>query len=138
MRDDSAARHLGKFAPVHRPRRVANDVFVLATASRYGDDPLPAVDALFDQLDHPEAVDIVAADTVALLAHAAENAGSAGSQRLADTMRTTTAGGVSGALSVGARSSATEQRTYRLLEIVDGDPQFRSLLSETGFVQLPK
>ena len=115
-----------------------NDVFVLATASRHGDDPLVAVEALFDQLDDPEAVDIVAADTVAMLANAAENAGSVGSRRLADTMRTTTAAGVSGALSIDATGSATEQRWYRLLEIVGGEPKFRSLMNEDGFVQLPE
>ncbi len=115
-----------------------SNVFILATASRYDDDPLPAVQALFGKVDGPEAVDIVAADTVAILANVADTAGSVGSRRLADTIRTTTSAGVSGALTIDATNSVTEQRAYRLLEVVDGEPTFRSLISEDGLIQIPE
>ncbi len=126
------------FGDAQRWPQDTSDVFIFATASRYGDDPLPAVQALFDQVDDPEAVDIVAADTVAILANVADAAGSVGSRRLADTIRTTTSAVVSGALTIDATNSVTEQRAYRLLEVIDGQPVFRTLITEDGLVQVPE
>lgn len=112
-----------------------NDVFVLAAASRYGDDPQPDVQELFSTLTTPEAVDIVAADTVAILAASADSAGSTGSRRLADTMRSDTTSAVSGLLTIDPSASVTAERNYRLLEIVNGEPVFRVLVSEAGIIE---
>ena len=112
-----------------------NNVFAITPASRFGDDPIDEVAALFEQLDDPEAVDVVAVDTVAILARAADNAGAVGSVRLAEAIRTQTNQGVSGPLSFDEEESTTRVRSYRVIEVIDGEPVFQSVVSEDGLVR---
>ena len=110
-----------------------DDVFVLAPASRFDDDPVDSVRALFRTLGDHEAVDVVAADTISILANSAERAGSRGSTRIADTIRSTqTFDAVSGQVEIDADSSTTIGRDYRLIEIVDGVPTAAGIVRSDG------
>ena len=107
-----------------------NDVFVVTPASRYGDDPqgrtTELFEALIEQGEEPDAVDVVTADTLAILTDAAVRTGSVGSRRLAeaiDTRVTATDGdilGLSGALHVGGDADVPVRRVYRVIAIEDG------------------
>lgn len=115
-----------------------SDVFIVTPASRYGDDPAAEVNALFAALadggEEPDAVDVVTADTLRVLAVAATAGGSVGSRSLADTIRDSTAfpvdgiPGLSGALVTSSADHPIE-RVYRVIEIADGEPSF---LTEVG------
>lgn len=114
------------------------NVFVVTPASRYGDDPAMDVNELFQTLadvgEEPNAVDVVTADTLRVLANAATAGGSVGSRSLADTIRNSAAfpvegiDGLSGALITSSTDHAVE-RVYRVIEIEDGEPSF---LTEVG------
>lgn len=104
-------------------------VHVLSPASRHGDDPVDAVAELFELLgDSAQAVDVVAADSIALLSDAAVRARSTGSSRLAEMLRTDAAGAVSGEdLSVDEVGSVTG-RDYRVIDVTDGRSAFDELV----------
>jgi hypothetical protein len=101
-----------------------NDVYVVAPASRYGDDPNPAVAELLDMIgDSAQAADVVTADSIALLAAAADRVGSVGSTRLAAALGGTETAVLSGNLVIGDDARATG-RTYRVIAVADGKPSF--------------
>ncbi len=107
------------------------NVFVITPASRYGDDPQTATASLFDALvadgRDPNAVDVVTADALSVLTHAAASGGSVGSRSLADTIQSGDAfergEGVSGLLGPG-NEEIPVRRVYRVIEINDGEATF--------------
>ncbi len=112
-----------------------SNVVSLAPASRYGDDPETSTAALFDALtstgQQPDAVEVITADTLAILIDAAVRSNSVGSVRLAETIRTDDApvSGVSGQLRVGGESDFPVRRTYRVISVEDGEPAFTEVAS---------
>ena len=106
-----------------------NNVFVLAPASRYGDDPSALVSSVFRELDNPEAVDVVAADTLAILAAAAERTRSTGSSRLAGAIADIKMAAVSGDVVFGRDGATSIERGYRVIEVTDGTPEFVEIIS---------
>jgi ABC-type branched-subunit amino acid transport system substrate-binding protein len=106
-----------------------NNVFVLAPASRYGDDPSPLVSSVFREVDSPEAVDVVAADTLAILARAAERARSTGSSKLAEAITDSQTPAVSGDVVLGRINPTSIERGYRVIEVTDGTPEFVEIVS---------
>ena len=110
-----------------------DDVFVVTPASRHGDDPEPVVNDLFAALttgeNAPGAAAVVAADTLSILVAAAGDGTLLDAQRLADTIRDSSAfpagdiAGLSGPLVTWSGDDPVE-RVYRVLEIQNGEPQF--------------
>lgn len=101
-----------------------SDVFVFSPSSRQGDDPSEAVIELYDELGNAEAVDVVAADTLAAIADAATSSQSVGSRRIADALRGNTVDGLSGKLAIGQGVELPVTRSYRVLEVTDGETTF--------------
>jgi len=102
-----------------------SDVFVFSPSSRHGDDPDDSVRELYDSLASPEALDVVAADTLSAIANAAQDAQSIGSRRIADALRGSQVAAVSGDISVEPIGDNREViRSYRVLEVRDGLPTF--------------
>lgn len=107
-----------------------DDVHVISPASRHGDDPEEQVTMLLEELGPTaEAVDVVAADSVAMLSLAAERVGSVGSMRLADALRQGSTAVVSGTLSLVEGEPRTKGRSYRVVEVTDGEARFNSLVT---------
>ena len=132
----SALRSAGHNQPVVLPwfadpqvwSDTTNDVYVVAPASRYGDDPDQAVVDLFDMIDDSaQAADVVTADSIALLTAAAERAGSVGSTRLAGALSGSETAVLSGNLVIGDDARPTG-RTYRVIAVTDGQPSFEALV----------
>ncbi|MFT7475937.1 MAG: ABC-type branched-subunit amino acid transport system substrate-binding protein [Verrucomicrobiales bacterium] len=113
-------------------QETTNNVFVLVPASRYGDDPSPLVSAVFAELEKPEAVDVVAADTLAILAAAAERSRATGSRRLADVLADMETSAVSGDVVLGRLGTSSIERGYRVIEVTDGTPEFVEVISADG------
>ena len=102
-----------------------SNAFVFTPSSRHGDDPAPAVLDLYETITEPEAVDVVTADTLAVIAAAASDANTAGSSRIASTVRDSTRQGLSGDLSIElGREDQSVIRTYRVLEVTNGEVEF--------------
>lgn len=101
-----------------------SDVFVFSPSSQQGDDPSEPVLALYDELGNAEAVDVVAADTLAAIAAAAEASQSVGSRRIADALRGNAVDGLSGKLVIGQGVELPVTRVYRVLEVADGKTTF--------------
>lgn len=97
-----------------------SDVFILSPSSVDGDDPASEVVDLYDELTAAEPTDVVAADTLAVVAAAANASQSVGSRRLANAMRGETINGVSGTLAVGDGVELPVTRSYRVLEVSNG------------------
>ncbi len=105
-------------------------VYVISPASRHGDDPEEQVTMLLEELGPTaEAVDVVAADSIAMLSLAAERAGSVGSMRLADALRQGPTAVVSGTLSLVEGEPRTKGRSYRVVEVTNGETRFDSLVT---------
>jgi len=102
-----------------------NDVYVVSPASRHGDDPASAVAELYELIDDPRGVDVVAADTMALLIRAVERTGSAAPERIATFIRSGPVEVFSGTIAV-AEAEAHIERTYRSITIADGIAAFDS------------
>lgn len=116
-----------------------NNVTIVTPASRYGDDPDLRTEELFDALSiaggDPDAVDVVTADTLAILVDAANRAGSVGSLRVADAIRDGDSvgdgalGAVSGELNTGGDEEIPVRRIYRLITVTNGEPSFTATIS---------
>ncbi|MDW3175991.1 MAG: ABC transporter substrate-binding protein [Acidimicrobiia bacterium] len=110
-----------------------NDVFLISPASRHGDDPAEAVRDLLDAVGpDATAVDVVAADSIAMLSIAAQREGSVGASRLSESMRRMPTDVVSGSLSLVEGGSQTSDRSYRVIGITDGEAEFESLVTPTS------
>lgn len=107
-----------------------SDVFVVAPASRYGDDPETAVVELVELVgESAESVDVVSADTIHLLAYAAKSAQSPGSRRLAETLSgLENIPVVSGDVVINEQGRVS-RRDYRVIEIRSGSPEFAGLVT---------
>ncbi len=101
-----------------------SDVFVFSPSSLQDDDPSEPVIELYDELENAEAVDVVAADTLAVLAVAADRSQTVGSRRIADALRGTSVEGLSGTLAIGRGVELPVRRQYRVLEVTDGEMTF--------------
>ncbi len=98
-----------------------DDVHLVATASRHGDDP----DQLVDEFVGDGASDdAIVLDTVATLTLAADATGSVGSQRLNDALLDVEFPAPSGPLEIDSDTRKTRGRTYRLIDIDDGEERF--------------
>jgi hypothetical protein len=107
-----------------------DDVFVIAPASRYGDEPNEEIRALLTSIgSDAQATDIVAADMIAMLSSAAGRSGSIGSTRIAEAIRGETSEVLSGELRVSNDGSGPDGRTYRVIAVDDGQPMFDSLIT---------
>ncbi len=131
-----ALREVGLFQPVITPwysdaqqwENTSGQIAVLTPASRYGDDPTSSTRELFVAMEEtdfaPVAVDVVAADVLAILVDAAERASSVGSLRIADAIRDAdsdvTVDGISGSLALTGDDLAPVRREYRVVTIEDG------------------
>lgn len=105
-----------------------DDVYVIAPASRYGDDPVPSVMELFATIgESAQAADVVTADSIALLAAAAERVGSVGSTRLAAALMDSETEVLSGTLEIG-QDGQPVGRTYRVIEVSGGLPSFEDVV----------
>ncbi len=103
-----------------------NNVWIVAPSSRYGDDPVAEINRLYGIFDDPVATDVVAADTVTALIDAVQRAGSVRPAQMADVLRAEPFESLSGELSLNPRGNV--ERTYRLIEVADGEPRFSDLL----------
>lgn len=103
-----------------------NDVWIVAPSSRHGDDPVVEVNSLYSLSDNPVATDVIAADTLTSLINAVERAGSVRPAQLADVLRAEPFDGLSGELTLNTQGQV--ERTYRLIEVVDGEPRFSQTL----------
>ena len=133
--DESATLELGARLAARLDRQVwtevHGDVSVVAPASRHGDDPETSTQDLFEAMEGtdfaPAAIDVVAADTLAILIDAAERSSSVGSRRIAEAIRDAEGGvvvdAVSGELALTGSAVAPVVREYRVVTITDGsDP----------------
>ena len=112
------------FAEFQEWDALLEDVLVFAPSSVHGDDPSPELVDLYDALDEPEALDVVAADAIAIVAAASARAGSSGSTRLAEQIPNVDASGFSGTLLPGAGANRPITRSYRVIEVVAGEPMY--------------
>lgn len=103
-----------------------DDVWIVAPSSRYGDDPVDEVNDLYSQLGAAEATDVVAADTLFALVEALRQAGAVRPEQLAEVLASEPFMAFSGELQLNRTGNV--ERTYRLIEVVDGVPTFRSTL----------
>ena len=103
-----------------------SNVWIVAPSSRYGDDPVTAVNRLYNEVNEPNSVDVVAADTLSILLYAVEQTGSVRPAQLAATLRDGPVVGLSGPL--GLDPTANVSREYRLLEVVDGAVGFSATI----------
>lgn len=106
----------------------ASDVWVAAPSSRHGNDPVEAVNSLYEEIAAAEATDISAADAVKLLADAVQTTGSANPERLAEALLRDELTGLSGPLFVGEGNVL--ERTYRLIEVSNGAPESVALIGD--------
>lgn len=107
-----------------------SDVFVIGPSSRHGDDPAAEVQELYDQLDEPRSIDVVAADALAAVVSASTNDTNTGSRRIADALRDSDRSTFSGSILIepaGDRRSVI--REYRVLEVVGGDVEFSTVIT---------
>lgn len=117
------------FADTQRWPITTSDVFVVAPASRHGDDPTSAVVDLFDVIGaSAQAADVVTADSIAMLSNAALTARSTGSSRLAEQLRAGSVMAVSGELSVDD-DSRVSGRDYRVIGVTRGAESFDGLVA---------
>jgi len=103
-----------------------DDVMIVAPSSRYGDDPVDDVNNLTNIVENAESTDIVAADTLTILVGAVRRTGSSSPARLADVLREGPVDGLGGELSLDQGGQV--ERTYRLIEVIDGTPEFSNLI----------
>lgn len=104
-----------------------NDVWLVSPSSRYGDDPADEVNSLYRVIDESESTDVVAADTLSILVDAARRTGSVEPAALGDALRDGTIEALSGELTVNRADQV--ERAYRLIEVVDGMPEFSRLIN---------
>lgn len=116
------------FTDAQRWSATTNDVSVLVPASRHGDDPSSAVMELYESLDDPSGVDVVAADTMALLIGAAERTGSASPSRLGALIRADPVDAFSGDIDV-VGDPAHVERAYRVLRVDGGEISYDDSIS---------
>jgi len=83
--------------------------------------------SFFDTLAEPDAVDVVAADSLAMLVHAVDLADTTASFRVANTLRGSEFAALTGDVKVESSGDYPVRRTYRVLEVVDGEIEFREL-----------
>ncbi len=100
------------------------DIFLFSPSSVHGDDPVAEVTNLLDSIEEAEAVDVVAADTLAALATSVTRSNSVGSRRIADATRGSTIDVLSGEIAVGQGIQLPVARSYRVLEVADGNLAF--------------
>lgn len=109
-----------------------DEVFLVSPASRHGDDPEATVNDVFEVLGpSAQAVDIVTADSIAMMSEAALRARSTGSSRLASTLRQDAFAAVSGELEL-EEVARVAGRDYRVIEVTNGNPRFLELVDPTG------
>ncbi len=104
------------------------DVSVLVPASRHGDDPSTAVAELYEAITDATGVDVVAADTMALLIRAAERTGSASPSRLGALIREEPVDSFSGDIGVVGEPPRVE-RAYRVLNVAAGEIVYAESIS---------
>jgi len=113
--------------------QTTSGVYVIAPASRHRDDPKGQVTTLLDDLGlDARAVDVVAADSIAMLSEAADQIGSVGSRRLAEGMRRDTTKVLSGTLALVEGGSQTTGRAYRAIEVTRGEEAFEAIVTAAG------
>lgn len=103
-----------------------DDVWVVAPSSRYGDDPIEEINSLYALLDDPVATDVITADTLTSLVDAVQRAGSVRPAQMAEVLRAEPFAALSGELTLNQLGNV--ERTYRLLEVVDGEARFSTTL----------
>ncbi len=103
-----------------------DDVWIVAPSSRYGDDPIEEINSLYALLDDPVATDVITADTLTSLVDAVQRAGSVRPAQMAEVLRAEPFAALSGELTLNRLGNV--ERTYRLLEVVDGEPRFSTTL----------
>ena len=84
------------------------------------------VNTLYSRTEATTATDVVAADTLRSLVDAVQRAGSVRSSQMADVLRAEPFAGLSGDLTLD--DQGVVERTYRLVEVIDGEPQFSTTL----------
>lgn len=110
------------------------NVVTLSPASRHGDDPEGRTNDLFDAVtvgdQSPNAVDVVTADTLAILVDAVLRTGSVGSRSLAETISgDAVVNGISGPIETVGSIDFPLRRSYRVIAINDGVATFATLAS---------
>ena len=118
------------FAELQEWDEALDDVFVLAPSSVHGDDPSSELVEFYAELDEPEALDAVAADAIAVIARASERAGSSGSSRLAEEIPNVETAAFSGPVLPGASSAVPIARSYRVLEVANGEATYLDSISD--------
>ena len=103
-----------------------DDVWIVAPSSRYGDDPIEEINSLYALLDDPVATDVITADTLTSLVDAVQRAGSVRPAQMAEVLRAEPFAALSGELTLNRLGNV--ERTYRLLEVVDGEARFSTTL----------
>ena len=103
-----------------------DDVWIVAPSSRYGDDPIEEINSLYALLGDPVATDVITADTLTSLVDAVQRAGSVRPAQMAEVLRAEPFAALSGELTLNRLGNV--ERTYRLLEVVDGEPRFSTTL----------
>ena len=103
-----------------------DDVWVVAPSSRYGDDPIEEINSLYALSDDAAATDVITADTLTSLVDAVQRAGSVRPAQMAEVLRAEPFAALSGELTLNQLGNV--ERTYRLLEVVDGEPRFSTTL----------
>ena len=103
-----------------------DDVWIVAPSSRYGDDPIEEINSLYALLDDPVATDVITADTLTSLVDAVQRAGSVRPAQMAEVLRAEPFTALSGELTLNRLGNV--ERTYRLLEVVDGEARFSTTL----------
>lgn len=103
-----------------------DDVWIVAPSSRYGDDPIEEINSLYALLDDPVATDVITADTLTSLVDAVQRAGSVRPAQMAEVLRAEPFAALSSELTLNRLGNV--ERTYRLLEVVDGEPRFSTTL----------
>ena len=103
-----------------------DDVWIVAPSSRYGDDPVEEINSLYALSDDPVATDVITADTLTSLVDAVQRAGSVRPAQMAEVLRAEPFAALSGELTLNRLGNV--ERTYRLLEVVDGEARFSTTL----------
>lgn len=103
-----------------------NDVWVVSPSSRHGDDPSLEVNSLYRSIDQPESTDVVAADTLSILVDTAQRTGSANPNELGEALQEGPIEALSGELTLNRLGQV--ERAYRLIEVIDGTPEFSELI----------
>jgi branched-chain amino acid transport system substrate-binding protein len=116
--------------------QVANNIYVITYASVYGDDPDPEVQELIDEMEtrqgEPPATGgfVTGAAALQAIVQAIEdNDGSTNGEALAETIEGFDGvETVSGTISFSPEFHTAFGREYRVIEIMDGEPQFTGLI----------